>query len=395
MAKLPVGPASDGAEHEADTLAAAAVAPLHGGAAPSAAAVAASLSSAMPATPQIARKVGDGAAPAASAHAEAGPAVDVTAPHISRSIRHATGLDVGGARILVGGPVDARADALHALAFTAGNQVHVHSRAYRPGTPHGDLLLAHELIHVGRGHAGTMLRRFETSERGQITNLDAVMDTASSIADDRGLWGMMRWGRFTAGASGSGALEALGSTRSRASSLPNRYLYTCQCGLVDMRHFYQLMYIGLLRGNDTATEQGREHELNAEATSRFAPEDTPSNALGAYFGSQQSVFQRQSTFVANLRAFLEQCSPVDFTALSPEDQDGVVDYYGARDARGVPMSQNETARPAVLPVAACGAHWFPFRLDPNNPHENTIEGRAAPPPPPVMGDFPPGPTNMA
>jgi len=190
---------------------------------------------------------------------------------------------------------------------------------------------------------------------------------------------MMRWGRFTAGTGGSGAFEALGSTSSKAKSLPNRYLFSCRCGMIDMRHFYQLMWIGLVRNNQAATDKGREHELTSEATSRFAPEDTPSNAMGAYFGSQESTFERQSTFIDHLQGFLGFCDPLDFTAMSKADQDAIVEYYGARDSAGVPMYQNETAVPDRLflgSISACSGRKTssPFAFDESDPHKKTISG---------------------
>lgn len=298
-----------------------------------------------------------------------------------RAFAQVVGRDISGAIIVVGGDVDEEARQLNARAYTLGNRVFVRSDAYQPGTPAGDLLLAHELVHVAHGHAGGpgggVVRRFERSERSNITNLDAVIETARTIASNRGGLGMMRWGRFTAGTGGSGAIEAispkLGSTD---TNLRNRYLFSCRCGLIDMRHFYQLMYIALLRSNRAATDMGRAHELQAEPTSRFAAEDSPSNAMGAYFGSQQSVFERQSTFVNHLREYLQRCNPVDFSTLSPADKDQVVEFYGSRQADGAPSNQNETATPAALNIAVCGGQdrTTPFTLDPDDPKAKTING---------------------
>jgi hypothetical protein len=337
------------------------------------------------------------------------------------------GHDFSRVRVHTDSRAQESAQAVNALAYTVGRDIVFGAQQYAPRLAYGMHLLAHELTHVvqqrgshggplqtlsiGRsgdpaekeaeasaravmgGRAakpsltaspseGGVLRRFETSERGQITNLNAVINTAENIASDRGVAYMMRWGRFTAGAGGSGAIEAVSPSSGSTGSLANRYLYTCRCGLVDMRHFYQLMYIAIVPfqgGNRGATTQGRQHELSAEETSRFAPEDTPSNALGAYFGSQQSTFERQSTFVSNLRSYLQQCRPVDFTTMAPADQDAVVNYYGSRDARGRPSSPNESATPAVLSVAACAGErvrTFPFVIDPTDPQHKTISGVA-------------------
>lgn len=154
---------------------------------------------------------------------------------------------------------------------------------------------------------------------------------------------------MTGRSGGTAALEVAedfsSTRRSGSNEMQVRYLYTVRCGLVDMRHFYQLMYIALLQGNEEAVRQGREHEMTAEASSRFAPEDTTSNALGALFGSRQSWVQTVDAFTANLRAFLEHCNPADWASMTPAEQDTVVDHYVARDGAGRPLHVNETANP--------------------------------------------------
>lgn len=317
----------------------------------------------------------------------------------------------------------ASANAVSALAYTVGRNVVFADQQYQPTTAAGRHLLAHELTHVvqqsrdgppteaplrigdsgdaaereaasvaaqlsdGKARASAAkahdesrtLRRFTVEERDQITRLDSVMETARRIAEARGVAYMMRWGRFTAGTGGTAALEHLTPVGSQGPKLPNRYLFTCRCGLIDMQHFYQLMYLALAPfagGGRGATRRGREHELTAEVGSRFAPEDSPSNALGAFFGSQQAVFERQSVFLENLRTYLGRCNPVDFTRMSRADQEAVVDYYGRRDAGGAPANPNETATPAVLNVTACAGatRTFPFVLDPADPNQSTISG---------------------
>jgi hypothetical protein len=190
----------------------------------------------------------------------------------------------------------------------------------------------------------------------------------------------MRWGRFVAANGGSAAGEvisrAAGGTGSTARTNSHRYLFTCLCGLVDMRHFFQLMYSGLLEGNAAAVERGREHELEAEATSRFAAEDTPSNALGAYFGSEQSTIQRQSVFVSNLRAFLGHCHPIDYDALPEAQRTQILDWY-AVDGTNPPAHPNEQAYPNMARIPACGGlGMFPFVLDGTTEHLNRIAGLA-------------------
>ena len=228
-------------------------------------------------------------------------------------------------------------------------------------------VLAHELAHVALGHdSDGGAHHFERSERPQIGNIDEIMSEASGIANRVSTFGM-DWGSFVAAAGGNtfGTVGAgIVSAHSGGGDLRKRYLYTVRCGLIDFRHFYQLMYIGLMLSNRDAVEAGRDHELTSEATSRFAAEDTVSNALGALFGSQQSRLERVATFLGNLRVFLNRCGPADWSRMTPADQDTVVEYYGARNADRTPLHQNESSTPAP-PVtttdAAAPTHGiFPF-----------------------------------
>jgi len=63
-------------------------------------------------------------------------------------VERATGANLSDARVRTGSAVDAAARAFGADAFTVGRDIHVASTHYRPGTPAGDRLLAHELTHV-------------------------------------------------------------------------------------------------------------------------------------------------------------------------------------------------------------------------------------------------------
>ena len=211
-------------------------------------------------------------------------------------------------------------------------------------------------------------------ERNSIGNLSEVVTTARRVAEQRGIVGLMRWGRFTAAMGGSGAWEAMVSPRSgskAARTPPPRYLYTCRCGLIDFRHFYQLMYIALITSETGAVSRGMDHERTAEASSRFAPEDITSNALGAEFGGQRSWVQRIDTFVSTLEAFLLQCDPVDWHSISKAKQDCIVDFY-AVDLNG-DANRKQTAGGDGDPCNVCsGPTSFPFTLDTAN--QNRIVG---------------------
>lgn len=281
-------------------------------------------------------------------------------------------------RVHDGPTADRAARSVGARAFALGEDLVFARGAYRPETAGGRRLLAHELAHVAQDRLGGTLRRFTRAEEGDISTLDEVIDQARERADTTGAAGLMRWGRFVAANGGQAAGEViageLGTTGSTARTNAHRYTFTCLCGLVDMRHFFQVMYAGLLEGNQSAVERGREHELHAEETSRFAPEDSPSNALGALFGSEQSWFQRQSVFVGNLRGFLQRCHPVDYDALPEAERRQILDWY-AVSGTSAPANPNEQAFPNMERIASCGGlGMFPFVIAGEPGRFNRLEG---------------------
>jgi hypothetical protein len=293
-----------------------------------------------------------------------------------------------------------------ALAVTRDRDIFIDTAAVNLDRPGGHLVLAHEVAHAlqpvdsagstgstaaeGEAHrlapaalfgrrvpapvqrrGAAKLLRFTRAERTQISTLEQVIDTARSMAlqASHGSHSSINQGELVRRAGGASLrdLAAFGLLTS-PGTLAHRYLYTCAAGLVDMRHFYQLAYIANFQDNRYATYEGREHELNAEPTSRFAPEDTPSNALGAFFGGHES-YDSVEEFVTHLRQYLSSCHPIDFQALPPADQERVVSFYSDRDGHGVPAHQNETATPHAPLIAACGAaeSEFPFEVSPGDP----------------------------
>lgn len=304
----------------------------------------------------------------------------------------ALGIDAGSVRLHTGAAADQASRSVGARAFALGEHVVFTNGAYRPETRAGRHLLAHELAHVAQG--GGVLRRFTRAEEGDIATREEVVAQATQRADATAeVPLLMSWGRFVSANGGMAAREvvaghagaasrAAGGTGAGASATPGRtnskrYLFSCLCGLIDMRHFFQLMYIGLLQGNRDAVAEGREHELTAEPTSRFAAEDSPSNALGAYFGSQQSVAERRSVFVANLNAYLGLCRPIDYRALPPDQRRMILDWY-AVDGTNPPAHPNEAAYPNMERIPACaGLGMFPFVIDRDDGGAfNRIEGVA-------------------
>ena len=98
--------------------------------------------------------------------------------------------DLGSVRVHDDGAAAGVADELNARAFTVGSDVGFGSGRYRPGTPVGDALLAHELAHVmQQGAAGPAVARQPAELPGHdevATEGDADRTAASAVA---ALWG--------------------------------------------------------------------------------------------------------------------------------------------------------------------------------------------------------------
>jgi uncharacterized protein DUF4157 len=63
-------------------------------------------------------------------------------------LEESTGADLAGVRVHDNGEADSLAAAINAVAFTTGRDIFFRSGAYRPNTPQGMRLLAHETTHV-------------------------------------------------------------------------------------------------------------------------------------------------------------------------------------------------------------------------------------------------------
>ena len=104
---------------------------------------------------------GDGVAPDARVRAQ----VEAT-----------TGGDLSGARIHTDGASQAEAAALRARAFTVGADIHFAAGQYQPGTPTGDALLAHELVHTlqqGGREPTAQLKASDVSQESDAAEVEA------------------------------------------------------------------------------------------------------------------------------------------------------------------------------------------------------------------------------
>lgn len=119
----------------------------------------------------------------AAAEREPGQAAD---EGVLRRVEGVTGADLSGVRVHTGTASAQAAEAVSAQAYTVGHDVHFGTGRYRPGTPGGDRLLAHELVHAaqqGPQPAGTPLQaKAEVSEPGDLAEQEADRLADKAIA---------------------------------------------------------------------------------------------------------------------------------------------------------------------------------------------------------------------
>jgi hypothetical protein len=295
------------------------------------------------------------------------------------------------------------AAAVNALAYTVGSDVVFGAERFAPRSARGRHLLAHELTHVvqqGTGTGSARIQRFAAVETTKIApTFPDMLTQIKQLIDAATTNDVFNWDFFVEISGGNSAGrqidKALGSQDPTIKSrLLVRYLYTCRCGLIDMRHFLQLLYIsnfatGISQsersGNRSATRKGREHELAAESESRFGAEDTPSNALGAATNLSLPGLPSPAKVFDAIKDTLTRCAPLDWSSLSPASQAQIVQFYSdlvsdpspKKPGDKIPKNQNPTAVPDVLPIAECGGQErsLPFSLDDSDPDRKTFAGK--------------------
>ena len=328
------------------------------------------------------------------------------------------GYNFGHVRIHTDSRAAASAASVAAHAYTVGSDVVFGAGRYAPNTDEGRHLLAHELTHViqqgSSSGQSARLQRFEASEINRMapTFADMLAQVKTLIdASQLGSMDIVDLDNLVEIAGGQAAYRHFekvdpktGKKNESArptikSQLLKRYQFSCRCGLIDMRHFFQLMYIAWFdhyvkpsflgrsekEANRDATDMGREHELKAESKSRFGAEDTPTNALGALTGAGLSELTGMTDLYDEIKDTLTRCSPVDWTALSKTSQDTIIHFYGdmkpdptpktAGDK--IPVNQNPTAIPDILNIPECSGkeRSLPFTLDTGDSDRKTLAGR--------------------
>jgi hypothetical protein len=101
------------------------------------------------------------------------------APEVRERVEARTGADLSGVRVHDGPASDRAASAISARAYADGQHVHFAAGQYRPGTPDGDHLLAHELAHAiqaqstGAGGGDAVRGKRELGDAGDAHEVEA------------------------------------------------------------------------------------------------------------------------------------------------------------------------------------------------------------------------------
>jgi hypothetical protein len=105
------------------------------------------------------------------------------------------GADLGDVRVHTDAPAARLANELEAKAFTVGNDIGFGADEFRPGTPQGDALLAHELAHTvqqrGETAADPAVRTWSAEPSRSAEERDADRTAAGAVAR---LWSSVRDG---------------------------------------------------------------------------------------------------------------------------------------------------------------------------------------------------------
>jgi hypothetical protein len=113
--------------------------------------------------------------------AELGPGSAMESGHAGR-LGAAMGDDFGDVRIHTDGAAARKASELGARAFTVGNHIAFAPGEYRPGTPEGDALLAHELAHVQQQRNAVRKKRGDEPTPDGTHEADADSAAAGVLA---------------------------------------------------------------------------------------------------------------------------------------------------------------------------------------------------------------------
>jgi hypothetical protein len=92
---------------------------------------------------------------------------------LSGVLEHGMGQSLGDVRVHTGESAAALARAVSARAFTVGRDIFFGEGEYRPGTPDGDHLVAHEVAHVIQQREAPSTGHLTVSQPGDALELEA------------------------------------------------------------------------------------------------------------------------------------------------------------------------------------------------------------------------------
>jgi hypothetical protein len=110
---------------------------------------------------------------------------------VQRRMQSAFGQDFAGVRVHTDAKARELSDGMNARAFTIGNDIAFGGEEYKPGTPVGDALIAHELAHVvqqGAGHSSGPMNKApgqseQLEEDADLSAMGAVVSMWTSAKD--------------------------------------------------------------------------------------------------------------------------------------------------------------------------------------------------------------------
>ena len=107
-------------------------------------------------------------------------------PLLARKFARTLGIDLSAVRVHTDSAAAEAAEAVGARAFASGDQLFFGAGQYNPGSPAGDLLIAHELAHVAQHAAGELGGPGRITEAGDSVEASADAMAAAMVAGKPG-----------------------------------------------------------------------------------------------------------------------------------------------------------------------------------------------------------------
>lgn len=102
---------------------------------------------------------------------------------VAGRVQQTTGVDLSGVRVHTGQESQEAAESLSARAFTSGQDIHFGKDEYQPGTPSGDRLLAHELVHTAQQRESSPAQlQAKVSRSGDAAEVEADRIASAALS---------------------------------------------------------------------------------------------------------------------------------------------------------------------------------------------------------------------